>query len=783
MNILHLSDLHFGSRTAATNWHSQLADDLTYELECKTLDLLIISGDVGNYSTPREYAAAEQFVKSVCQDFQLSSHQIVVVPGNHDVNWALAKRAYTPKRREDYKGLTNEAGRPDPSLNIDRGELVEIQNPIKYRKRFNHFSSFYEAITGQSYPSEYDQQAIIYHYPEYNLLILGLNSAWQLDHYYKARAGINSDALSNALTTIRKHPEIYLQCLKLAVWHHPISSSGEDRITDSSFLQRLAQAGFVIGLHGHIHKAETSLFRYDMSIGGRKVEIISAGTFGAPVREWTSGYPLQYNLIRSQGKNLVVETRARRELNGAWKPDAIWTQGPGVDPLPRYEIAFPAVTAIRDAQTLAAPIATEMPPPLVQDNPTKTIDTDAVPHPSNEASVPVKRILIIAVCPTDVSYLRLDKEVRDICNVLWKAKKVRFVIEVRWAVRVKDLGRAILEFEPHIIHFCGHGSEEGGIVLEDEMGQSHKVSPQALAGLFELFTDSIEGVVESVFLNACYMENQADALSPYVRYIIGTKSAVTDVDAINISAAFYEALANGRSYEFAYEYALKIAKAQGTVADISSVMRKNEQAGGTQAKRDRDDEHKNKVFGTRVLFLAASPSNAGRLRLDKEYREISDVLREAIQQSEILIQQRWGARFEDLHQSLFDFKPHIVHFTGHGMHDGLLFDDEKGEGQVIGAELLCKLFDLFSNRIDCVVLNASYSDLIAKELSEKVGCVIGLSGLVGDEAGIAFAIGFYRALAAKLSFEDAFKSGCVQVLMRTKNQGAHYTFRKAENSR
>jgi len=132
---------------------------------------------------------------------------------------------------------------------------------------------------------------------------------------------------------------------------------------------------------------------------------------------------------------------------------------------------------------------------------------------------------------------------------------------------------------------------------------------------------------------------------------------------------------------------------------------------------------------------------------------------------------------------LFDFKPHIVHFTGHGSHDGILFDDEKGEGQVIGAELLCKLFDLFSNRIDCVVLNASESDPIAKELAAKVGCVIGLSEDVEDEAAIAFAIGFYRALAAKLSFEDAFKSGCVQVLMRTKNQDAHYTFRKAENSR
>lgn len=36
------------------------------------------------------------------------------------------------------------------------------------------------------------------------------------------------------------------------------------------------------------------------------------------------------------GNNLLtVETRCRREINGAWKPDAIWTQSPGKDPLPR----------------------------------------------------------------------------------------------------------------------------------------------------------------------------------------------------------------------------------------------------------------------------------------------------------------------------------------------------------------------------------------------------------------------------------------------------------------
>ncbi|MCP4699774.1 MAG: hypothetical protein GY862_23425 [Gammaproteobacteria bacterium] len=82
-------------------------------------------------------------------------------------------------------------------------------------------------------------------------MILGLNSAWQLDHHYQACAGIHPEALGNTLTEIRGHPDIYENCLKLAVWHHPLAGAAEDRIHDSGFLQRLAQAGFCIALHGH----------------------------------------------------------------------------------------------------------------------------------------------------------------------------------------------------------------------------------------------------------------------------------------------------------------------------------------------------------------------------------------------------------------------------------------------------------------------------------------------------------------------------------------------------
>ncbi|MCP4350178.1 MAG: hypothetical protein GY795_32275 [Desulfobacterales bacterium] len=332
MYILHLSDLHFGTDENAENWFGQLAADLTKELSCTRLDIVILSGDIGNKSDPSEYATAIQFITDLKNEFGLSREQIVIVPGNHDLNWQLAKKAYRPERREDYEGPISE------NSIIDKGEYVEVLDHEKYKSRFKHFSNFYQTVTGKPYSLEYDQQGIIYHFPEKNLLILGLNSAWQLDYHYKSRSDINPAAINHALEQIRHNQEYKKCCLKFAVWHHPINSSCNAPITDRDFLERLALADFRIAIHGHIHKSDNSLYKYDQSAGGRKLDIICAGTFGAPVREWNSGHPLQYNLLKLKENKLIVETRCRKALNGAWKPYAEWTQGAGADPLPRYEI-------------------------------------------------------------------------------------------------------------------------------------------------------------------------------------------------------------------------------------------------------------------------------------------------------------------------------------------------------------------------------------------------------------------------------------------------------------
>jgi hypothetical protein len=163
----------------------------------------------------------------------------------------------------------------------------------------------------------------------------------------------------------------------------------------------------------------------------------------------------------------------------------------------------------------------------------------------------IKTILILAANPKTTSRLRLDEEIREIDNGLRVAKKrEQFRLVQKWAVRQRDFYRAILECQPQIVHFCGHGTGNDGIVLEDENGQQAPLETEALSRLFKLF--AVKGV-ECVVLNTCYSEKQAEAISQYIKYVIGMNKAIGDKAAIDFALAFYDALGAGEDVQFAYD--------------------------------------------------------------------------------------------------------------------------------------------------------------------------------------------------------------------------------------
>ncbi|MBW4659747.1 MAG: CHAT domain-containing protein [Drouetiella hepatica Uher 2000/2452] len=102
----------------------------------------------------------------------------------------------------------------------------------------------------------------------------------------------------------------------------------------------------------------------------------------------------------------------------------------------------------------------------------------------------MKTILILASNPNGTSVLDLDREIRDIREGLRRSQNCdQFHIELRGAVRPIDLRRLLLEVKPQIVHFCGHGDGEDGLILEDDDGKAQLVKSDELARLFEIFAD------------------------------------------------------------------------------------------------------------------------------------------------------------------------------------------------------------------------------------------------------------------------------------------------------
>ncbi len=160
------------------------------------------------------------------------------------------------------------------------------------------------------------------------------------------------------------------------------------------------------------------------------------------------------------------------------------------------------------------------------------------------------KILFLASNPTDTSPLRLDEEIRSIDQALRQSKfRDRFDLQQCWAVRVTDIQGHLLRYNPHVVHFSGHGSALDEIVLEDDSGKSRSVTTRALSRLFSILKDTIRCVV----LNACYSEKQARAISNHIDYVIGMSNSIGDSAAISFAAAFYQALGYGRDIKTAFD--------------------------------------------------------------------------------------------------------------------------------------------------------------------------------------------------------------------------------------
>ena len=151
--------------------------------------------------------------------------------------------------------------------------------------------------------------------------------------------------------------------------------------------------------------------------------------------------------------------------------------------------------------------------------------------------------------------LRLEKSIEDL--------RADGLVELTWLPghSWRHLQRAMRRGPWHIFHFIGHGSfdthnDEGLIALEDEEGKAHLLSATHLG---RLLTD--HGSLRLVVLNSCEgaRGSERDIFSSTatilvrrgIPAILAMQYEITDRAAIELSRAFYEALADGLPVDMA----------------------------------------------------------------------------------------------------------------------------------------------------------------------------------------------------------------------------------------
>lgn len=161
-------------------------------------------------------------------------------------------------------------------------------------------------------------------------------------------------------------------------------------------------------------------------------------------------------------------------------------------------------------------------------------------------------VLFLAANPIGSLQLRLDEEARAIQEKIRLSEyrdSVQF--ESRWATRSSDILQAINETNPTIVHFSGHGSDTGELVLQNPDGSAKFVSADIISAAIATASDTIRLIV----FNACFLEIQAASVVEHIEAAIGTSDSIADETACTFAAQLYPSIGFGHSLKKAFDQA------------------------------------------------------------------------------------------------------------------------------------------------------------------------------------------------------------------------------------
>ncbi len=170
----------------------------------------------------------------------------------------------------------------------------------------------------------------------------------------------------------------------------------------------------------------------------------------------------------------------------------------------------------------------------------------------------------------------------------------------------------------------------------------------------------------------------------------------------------------------------------------------------------------------KVLLLGSNCKGSKEILVSNEIRKI----RKEFAHSSIQFIDAPYIKRVDIYEKISEFKPEIVHFSGHGTYKtGPLFN---GDEFLINTpppliDQLIKVLKKGKKYIKLIIFNVCESLTIAKKVSEFIDYTIGIKAIGNDECVTAFSKGFYRTLLKKDSIKNAFDNGTTRFFLKHTN--------------
>ena len=335
--ILHISDLHRSPTDPIGN--DELLSSLVSDFERAATedppfglpDAIVISGDlvqgVGLGEPDHEaiiraqYEVALDLVNRLCHRFLGGDRsRIVIVPGNHDVDWNVAFSAMQPVAEADLAASPIRPRDMGPRSDVrwdwhDR-TAYRIVDRARYDARLDHYRRFVAQV--------YDGVALRYAinsgigYALFELDggrigVAAFSSCFGND-CFAFHGAIAQDSVAQAHMDLHDRGAQY--DILMAVWHHSLEGPPEATdYMDVDTVYNLIGRGFRLGLHGHQHRGQVSN-RYIHLPRAEPMAIVSAGSLCAGPVDLPTGVNRQYNVLEIADDCRTVRVHVREMAVG-----------------------------------------------------------------------------------------------------------------------------------------------------------------------------------------------------------------------------------------------------------------------------------------------------------------------------------------------------------------------------------------------------------------------------------------------------------------------------------